>query len=189
MQALAQSADAPVQILRTIPVPPPIDRPFAGAILLEVDATDVGHKLFVIREHVPVQHAGPMTLLYPRWEAASHGPSLNVTNLAGLEISGGGHPIDWRRDPAEPHAFHVDVPAGVRTIEVRFQVIANADQLSPDVVAVGWQRLLLYPAGWYARNIPVAASVALPERRYSTRPYWQDATPPVCRSMGWGKVR
>jgi predicted metalloprotease with PDZ domain len=161
--AVAQSVGGPVQLLRTVPIQKPIDRPFAGTIELEVDATDIAHRLFVISERVPVQNPGPMTLLYPRWEAASHGPSLSVTNLAGLEISAGGHPIPWRRDPAEPHAFHLDVPAGVRMVEIRFQIVATADQLSPDVVAIAWQRLVLYPAGWYARNIAVAASVALPE--------------------------
>jgi predicted metalloprotease with PDZ domain len=158
----AARSDLPVQMLASSPIAAPTDRPFLGAIALDVDASDVAHRLFVVRERVPVQRAGAMTLLYPRWEAASHGPSLTVTELAGLEVSANGRPLAWRRDPIEPHAFHFDVPEGARTIEVRFQIVADDDRLSADVVAVSWQHLLLYPAGWYARNIMVAPAVTLP---------------------------
>ncbi|UAJ08918.1 M61 family metallopeptidase [Glacieibacterium megasporae] len=154
--------DSPVQTLARSPIDPPADRMFRGAIGLDVDARDVAHRVFVIHEGVPVQCAGAMTLLYPRWEAASHGPSLTVTELAGLEVSVNGRPLAWHRDEVEPHAFHLNIPAGVRTIDVRFEIVADADRLSADVVAVSWQHLLLYPAGWYARNIMVAPSVTLP---------------------------
>lgn len=152
----------PVQALSTAPIALPIDRPFRGTITLDVDARDVAHRVFVVRERVPVQRAGAMTLLYPRWEAASHGPSLTVTELAGLMVSANGKPVSWRRDAIEPHAFHLEVPAGARTVDVSFQIVADEDRLSADVVAVAWQHLLLYPAGWYARNIAVAPSVMLP---------------------------
>jgi predicted metalloprotease with PDZ domain len=42
-------------------------------------------------------------------------------------------------------------------------MVAGGDLLTPDIVSVPWQRLTLYPAGWYARNIPVAAMLTLPE--------------------------
>lgn len=152
----------PVQTLAQTPITLPVDRPFRGTIALDVDARDVAHRVFVVHERVPVQRAGPMTLLYPRWEAASHGPSLTVTELAGLMVSANGKPISWRRDAIEPHAFHLEVPEGTNTIDVSFQIIADEDRLSADVVAVAWQHLLLYPAGWYARNIAVAPSIMLP---------------------------
>jgi predicted metalloprotease with PDZ domain len=152
----------PVQSLVQTPIASPADRSFRGTIALDVDARDVAHRVFVIHERVPVQRAGAMTLLYPRWEAASHGPSLNVTELAGLEVSANGKPLTWRRDAIEPHAFHLEVPEGTPTIDVRFQIVADDDRLSADVVAVAWQHLLLYPAGWYARNIAVAPSLMLP---------------------------
>jgi predicted metalloprotease with PDZ domain len=34
--------------------------------------------------------------------------------------------------------------------------------MTADIVTVPWQSVLLYPAGWYARNIPVAAKLTLP---------------------------
>jgi predicted metalloprotease with PDZ domain len=162
-EALQQAAEMqPVQTLTRTPIASPADHPFRGTIALEVDARDVAHRIFTVREQVPVQSAGEMTLLYPRWEAASHGPSLTVTDLAGLNVSANGRPLAWRRDASEPHAFHFDVPEGTRTIDVRFQIVANSDRLSADVVTIAWQHLLLYPAGWYARNIAVAPSVMLP---------------------------
>jgi predicted metalloprotease with PDZ domain len=161
--AAAQGAAGPSLVVHSALVPEPADRRFAGTLELEVDATDVAHKIFAIREIIPVQGGGTITLLYPRWEAASHGPSISVTDLAGLAVHGAGRPLVWRRDPFEPHAFQVDVPAEVRMLEVRFQMVAGGDLLTPNVVALPWQRLILYPAGWFVRDIPVAASVMLPD--------------------------
>ncbi|WP_420137463.1 peptidase M61 [Sphingomonas sp.] len=158
----AQPSAGPVYAVPQSDIPPPVDHGFAGAIALHVDATDIAHRIFTVQQQIPVTQAGAMTLLYPRWEAASHGPSITVTDLAGLTISAAGKPIAWRRDPYEPHGFHFDTPPGTRAIDVRFQMVAGGDLLTPDIVAVPWQRLILYPAGYYARNIPVAASLVLP---------------------------
>jgi len=160
--ATAQTAPLPIQLLERPAIAAPLDHAFAGTIEVDIEQADVAHKLFVVRERVPVQSAGALTLLYPRWESASHGPSLTVTDLAGLEVRGDGRPLAWRRDPVEPHAFHLDVPAGVRSIEVRYQIVGGDDELSPDLVVVPWQRLMLYPAGYCARNLTVAPAVALP---------------------------
>lgn len=160
--AAAQTSPGPVWTEQSPAVARPVDRPFNGAMELRVDATDVGRRLFTVRQRIPAGDGGPMTLLYPRWEPASHGPSLTITDLAGLVVEADGRPIRWRRDPWEPHAFHIDAPPGIEAIEVRFQMVAGGDLLTPDIVVVPWQRLILYPAGWYARNIPVAVSLTLP---------------------------
>ena len=163
----AQTSPGPVYVEPLVEIPKPIDRPFDGQIELHVDATDVQHRIFTISQRIPVDKAGAMTLLYPRWEPASHGPSLTVTDLAGLVVEAGGRSIGWRRDRYEPHAFHLDVPVGTRAVDVRFQMVAGGDALTPDVVAVPWQRLILYPAGWYARDIPVVATLTLPDGLHS----------------------
>ncbi|MEA0736358.1 M61 family peptidase [Xanthomonas campestris pv. campestris] len=158
----AHATTLPVQTLDVPTIAPPVDQPFAGTISLDVEQVDIAHKLFVIRERIPVQQAGAMTLLYPRWESASHGPSLSVTNLAGLAIQADGRAVVWRRNTLDPHAFHLDVPPGTQMIEVQFQIVGADDVLSPDLVVVPWQRLILYPAGWYARNLTFAPSMTLP---------------------------
>lgn len=160
--AEAQRSPGPVHVAPTSAVPAPRDRPFDGMLQLHVDATDTRRRIFAVRQRIPVGRTRTVTLLYPKWEAASHGPSLTVTDLAGLMVEAGGKPIPWQRDRYEPHAFHVQVPAGIDQIDVRFQMVAAGDLLTPHVVSVPWQRLILYPAGWYARNIAVAASLTLP---------------------------
>jgi predicted metalloprotease with PDZ domain len=160
--AAAQMVGGPVQRIDRPAIAVPVDHPFAGTIAITVDARDVAHKLFAVEERVPVSGERVITLLYPRWEAASHGPSLSVTDVAGLTISADGQPVAWARDPVTPHAFHLTVPAGARDLEIRYQIVADADLLSPDTITLPWQRLVLYPAGWYARNIPIAATATLP---------------------------
>lgn len=160
--ALAQSSPGPVYVEQPVTVPHPTDHAFDGVIELHVDATDIRHRIFNVRERIPVGKDRAVTLLYPRWEAASHGPSITVADLAGLVIEAEGRPIAWRRDRYEPHAFHVDVPGDINAIDVRFQMVAGGELLTPDVVSVPWQRLMLYPAGWYVRNIPVSATLTLP---------------------------
>jgi predicted metalloprotease with PDZ domain len=131
---------------------------------LAVDATDVDHQIFSIVQTIPVQQAGPLTLLYPEWETGSHAPTATVAELAGLVVQADGKPLAWRRDGVDVHAFHLDVPGGARTLTLRMQFLASpsAALLRPGMVIVPWHRLLLYPAGWYARNVQVAAQVTLP---------------------------
>jgi len=144
----------------------PRDRPFHGAIQLKVDATDSVHKIFRVRETVPVQKPGAMVLLYPQWETGSHSPTQEAAPLAGLIIKAGARRLDWRRDTANPFAFTVDVPAGVRELEIEFQVLPalyGPKQISPGMLMLPWQKVALYPAGWFIRNIPVRAELTYPE--------------------------
>ena len=158
----------------------PRDRPFHGAIQLKVDATDSVHKIFRVRETVPVQKPGAMVLLYPQWETGSHSPTQEAAPLAGLIIKAGAHRLDWRRDTANPFAFTVDVPAGVRELEIEFQVLPalhGPKQISPGMLMLPWQKVALYPAGWFIRNIPVRAELTYPEGfQFATSLETADAT-------------
>jgi len=45
------------------------------------------------------------------------------------------------------------VPAGVPNITLSFEYLPrSAEELGPDILDSQWQRLLLYPAGWYAQH-------------------------------------
>jgi predicted metalloprotease with PDZ domain len=162
--ATTQAGSEPIAAPIPPALPAPLDRPFHGAIELAVNATDTDHQVFSIRETIPVQASGDIVLLYPEWETASHAPTATVAELAGLAISVDGKATDWRRDAVNMHAFHVDVPKGASSITLDFQFLAPAQAhlLRPDMAIVPWQRVLLYPAGWYVRNIPVAAKLTLP---------------------------
>jgi Peptidase M61 N-terminal domain len=138
----------------------PRDVAFRGCIELQVDATDTVHKIFAVTEIVPVQRAGPATLLYPQWDTGSHTPTISVANLSGLIVTAGQQRLNWQRDPFDPHAFHFVIPAGARNLNLTFQYLsppiarAGAMVMTANIVEVSWQNMLLYPAGWFARDIP-----------------------------------
>jgi len=157
----AHASAGPVQVERPPSIPVPRDRPFRGAVTLAVAATDTDHQVFAVHETIPVQHTGDVVLLYPRWETGSHAPTASAIELAGLVVHIDGRRTAWQRDPTDSHAFHVAVPGGARAIALDFQFLAphRAALLRANMVDVDWQRLLLYPAGWYVRDIPVVASV------------------------------
>src|SRR5229473_50755 len=96
---------------------PRIDSPPATAITLSVDATEAPRKLFHARMTMPVS-PGPLTLVYPEWIPGEHGPTGPIVNLAGLKFTAGGKTIPWRRDDVDMYAFHLDVSAGVRELDV-----------------------------------------------------------------------
>lgn len=155
-----------------VPLPPPIpvarDVPFAGQITLDVDASNLSQRIYRVRESIPVQAAGPMVLLYPQWETASHAPTASVAGLTGLTIASNGRPLKWERDTVNMFAFHVDVPADAKALDVSFQYLSpfslrqGAVAMTASTVTVPWQNVVLYPAGWFTRNIPVSARVTLP---------------------------
>lgn len=147
-------------------IPQPRDQAFPGTLTVDVDASDTAQRIVHVKQRVPVQSAGRLTLLYPKWDAGSHGPTIQVQRLAGLVIQGGGQALAWRRDALDAHAFHVQVPAGVRELQVEFQFLAplgHMSHINRDVINLQWQNVLLYPAGWFASHIPVAASLTLPK--------------------------
>ncbi len=152
-------------------VPAPQDTPYRGEIALDVDLTDLDRRVFDVRERLPVAGPGPLTLLYPRWLPGNHGPTGPIQSLAGLLVTVAGEPtrrLEWQRDPLNMFAFHLDVPEGVRELELRFQFISavTADQgrrtVTADLLGLQWEKALLYPAGHYARQITIRASIRLP---------------------------
>ncbi len=162
-----------------VPLPPPIaaprDVPYPGTLGLKVDITDLVHKIVRVHETVPVAGPGPLTLLFPKWLPGTHGPGGPVANVAGLEITAAGRPVEWTRDTVEMTAFHLVVPAGAAALELEFQFLTPVDPkdgdvtMTPDLLALEWNTTVLYPAGYYVSQIPVAASVRLPGGwRYAT---------------------
>ena len=136
-------------------------------IVLHVDASNVAQQLFSIRESIPAA-PGKLTLLYPQWVPGNHGPSGPLNQLAGLRLSANGAPLEWRRDPVNMFAFHVDVPAGASTVEAQYQLLSPVDTsqgritMTGAMLGVQWHAMTLYPAGRPARDILVQPSLTLP---------------------------
>ncbi|HYV24316.1 MAG TPA: hypothetical protein VE969_03690 [Pyrinomonadaceae bacterium] len=141
----------------------------SGPITLNVDATEAPRKIFHARMTIPV-NPGPLTLVYPKWIPGEHGPTGPIINLAGLKFMAGGKTIPWRRDDVEMYAFHLDVPAGVNSLE------ASLDFLSPTfaggftagasttshLAIVTWNQLVLYPDGANIADVTFKPTLTLP---------------------------
>lgn len=165
------TAQNSVPVAAPIPdrVPEPRDIAYPGTMTIEVDATNVQQAIYSVKQTIPVAAAGPMTLLFPTWLPGKHASRGEVEKLAGLKISAGGKPIAWRRDNKNVYAFHIDVPQGARQIDLSFQFVSAtaSDQgrivMTPAMMNLQFEQVSLYPAGYYARRIPVRAIVKYPE--------------------------
>ena len=58
-------APAGAQVLATAPSYAAAEAAYPGTLELVVDATDLSHRIFRVRQSIPVQ-AGPLTLLFPK---------------------------------------------------------------------------------------------------------------------------
>ena len=146
----------------------PKDTDYPGTLRLAIDATDTLRGIISGRMTIPVAEPGRMTLLYPKWMPGYHSPQNPLELFAGLEVRAGGELLDWRRDPVEVYAFHLDVPEGVQELEVRYQFLSPTASNQGDVVVteglmnLQWGRMLVYPAGFFSRRIMVQPSLTLP---------------------------
>ena len=185
--ALSTAATAASEVLpQPTPLPPPIpapvDVPYPAVIHLSVDATDVAHRIIRVHETIPVQKTGDVILLYPQWLPGHHSPGGPLRDFAGLEIKAKGHVLAWRRDPVEMYAFHVDVGANTRELDITFQYLSptNPSQgrivMTPTILDLQWNAIALYPAGYFSRDIKIAPSLKLPAG-------WKLATALSTRSM------
>jgi len=167
-QLVPQLNSKPASIDRPNAIPEARDVPFPGTMQLTVDATDVARGIFQVHERVPVSRAGDLVLLYPKWVPGGHSPRNEIRKVAGFRVSANGRPLKWKRDPIEVHAFRVAVPQGVSAIDVDFQFLSATSEnqgrtvMTPDMSSIQWLSLSMYPAGHYVRQIPVQASVIVP---------------------------
>src|ERR1700691_3074924 len=164
--AHAQSSPGPQPVPQPPPVVAPMDKPYPGTISLTVDATNVTDRVFPVRETIPVK-GRDLTLLYPEWLPGTHSPSNPVSELAGLMVTSNGKRVSWVRDRVNMHAFHIEVPRDTTTLEVNFQFLAPLDpkqgRISSQFADLTWNSVLLYPAGYFSRDIKFGAALRLPE--------------------------
>jgi predicted metalloprotease with PDZ domain len=170
----AAESPGPKILAPITPIAPPSDRAYPGAIELSVDASDVVRRIVQVHETVS-GIAGETVLLYPKWLPGTHAPDGPIDRIAGLRVSAQGAAVAWTRDPVDVYAFRVHAAPGVKTIELDFQYLSppNEDagdiEISRDLLFIPWNNVVLYPAGYFARQIPVSATLKLPAG-------WQSAT-------------
>ncbi len=155
-----------------LPQPPsvaaPKDTPYPGKIALSVDATDLERHIFTVQESIPVQKPGEMVLLYPQWLPGEHGPANPLVELDSLVITAAGKRVEWTRDVVNVFAFHITVPEGATSLDVHFQFLSPPDEkegrvvMTPDLIDLQWNTVVLYPAGFFSRDITLTPTVKLP---------------------------
>jgi predicted metalloprotease with PDZ domain len=134
-------------------------------IALSVDAKDAPRQILHATLKFPVS-TGPLTLLYPKWIPGNHGPTGPVADLVNLTFKINGQPIQWRRDPEEMYAFHIEVPTGANQLEASFDFIlppGPGASSTAHLLVLSWNNMLLYPKGPKASALQYAASLRLPD--------------------------
>ncbi len=188
--AAAQPSQPPQP--QPLPLPPaiatPKDTPYPGAIDLAVDATDLDHHVFRTTETIPVKQAGDLVLVFPKWIPGNHSPTGPLAALAGLIIKAGNQRIEWVRDVVNVYAFHVPVPQGASSITVSFDYLSPLDDgkegrvvMTPNMLDVQWNPEVLYPAGYFSRQITLHPSLTLPDG-------WQYGTALETQSTDGAKI-
>jgi predicted metalloprotease with PDZ domain len=143
-------------------------------ITLAVDLTDAPRKILHATETIPVQ-PGPVTLVYPEWIPGEHGPTGPIINQAGFIITTStGAPVKWERDLVDMYSYHITVPAGVTSLNVKMDVLAMSGanftaggSTSANLALLSWNTLLVYPlngdiAHTKVADIMVSPSITIP---------------------------
>ncbi len=161
---------APTAIPITQTVPDAQDVPFPGTIRLEIDASDITRSLYRVKQTVPVpQGSTSMILQLPSWLPGNHAPRGPMNLIADVRFEVNGKPIVWTRDPVEVNAFHLTLPAGAREVVARFihtspiQTNEGRITMTQEMLNLQWEKMSLYPAGHYVRQIRFAPSVTFPK--------------------------
>ena len=169
----------------------PPAKPAAPRITVSVDATEAPRKIFHARLTIPAT-SGTLTLYYPKWIPGEHGPTGPIQDLAGLRFTANGQDLKWRRDLVDGWTFHVEVPAGVASVEAALDFISPAGDgrgmytggpnATDKMTVVSWNTLLLYPAGWTSDELSYEASLRLPAG-------WKWATPLPVAAQDAGQIK
>ncbi|MBW4038908.1 MAG: M61 family metallopeptidase [Acidobacteria bacterium] len=174
--AMAQKQPQPQPVPLPLPIIAPADKPYVGPITLSVDLSNNVDRVERVHEEIPVEPgAKEMILLYPQWIPGEHAPTGPISTLAGIVTTVDGQRVQWKRDPVSVFAFHVALPAGARTVGVDFDHLsaikpsAGRIEISDAIADLEWNEVVMYPAGYFSRDLPVDASLKLPSGwKYAT---------------------
>ena len=136
-------------------------------ISVAVDVTNLPQRIIGVKQTIPVS-PGETTLLFPQWLPGNHSPSGPIDKIAGITFSGNGKKLQWKRDPLDVYKLTVSVPDGVTSLDAAFQYLTPTDStqgrvvMTPSMLNLQWNAVLLYPEGKPAADIPFRASVTYP---------------------------
>jgi len=168
--ALSATLSAPTAVPLSQQVPDAADAPYpGGTMVLDIDATDTLRGVYRVTQTVPVAPGTTkLTLLFPQWLPGNHGPRGPLAELVDVTFTAGGQLLRWKRDPVEVNALHVEVPAGAKDVTAKFihtsplQTAEGRITMTQEMLNLQWEKMSLYPAGHYVRQIKVRPSVTVP---------------------------
>jgi len=168
--AISSTLSAPMAVPLSRQVPDAADVPYpGGTMVLDIDATDTLRGAYRVTQTVPVvPGTSRLTLLFPQWLPGNHGPRGPLAELVDVTFTSGGQVLRWKRDPVEVNAFHIDIPAGAKDVTARFihtsplQSSEGRITMTQEMLNLQWEKMSLYPAGHYVRQIKVRPSVTVP---------------------------
>ena len=170
----AQGTSGPQPVSLPPPIVAPTDTSYPGTVELAVDLTDNVRRVVTVHEVVPVE-SPDMVLLYPQWIPGNHSPTGPISKLSGLFVAAKGKTIPWVRDLVNVYAIHIQVPSGVKAVDVDFQYLSPVRsnegriQISDEIADLDWNDVLLYPAGHFSRDITFSTTLKLPDGwKYAT---------------------
>jgi len=153
-----------------ISVPDAQDVPYPGTIALNIDASDLDRNIYRVTETVPVpEGAESLILQLPEWLPGNHAARGPINLLADIHFQADGKELEWIRDPVEVYAFHIKLPAGTKAVTARFvhtsPIQSNEGRITMtrEMLNLQWEKMSLYPAGHYVRQIQFKPTVKFPE--------------------------
>jgi len=155
------------------PLPPALpearDVPYPGTIDLSIDATDVVRGVFRVTQTIPVApQARELVLLLPSWLPGNHAPRGAINLLADVRFDVDGKPVPWVRDKVAVNAFRLALPEGARQVTARFVHTSPLERgegrivMTREMLNLQWEKMSLYPAGYYVRGITMKPTVKVP---------------------------
>jgi hypothetical protein len=123
-------------------------------VRMSVDLREAAQHVFHAKLTFPVK-PGPLTLVYPKWIQGEHSPTGPIIDLTGLRMSAAGKEVAWRRDDVDMFEFHMNVPEGTSTLEVRLDYLSPAEASgsrerpasTAKIAVLNWYVVTLYPLG------------------------------------------
>ncbi len=166
-QDAARSAPAASALVDTIPAAQDVAYP--GTMELEIDASDTTRGIYRVTQTIPVKPGtSDLVLLLPKWLPGNHAPEGAAPFLNDIRFTAGGKPLAWRRDTLDVFAFHIGVPDGTREVTAKFvhtsplQSSEGRITMTQEMLNLQWEKMSLYPAGHYVRQIKVKPTVTMP---------------------------
>ncbi len=167
--ATAQQQPQPMPAPMPPPIAAPADKPYPGTIQLSVDITDLTDRVEKVHEDIPVEPGTKeMVLLYPKWLPGEHSPGGPISALVGIVTSVDGKRVQWVRDAVNMYAFHMPLSDGAKTVGLDFDYLspikgsAGRIEMSDAMADLEWNEVVMYPAGYFSRDISLDATLKLP---------------------------